>query len=160
MQKYCLLGEKLGHSYSKIIHEKMGLNYSLREVQREDIPLFLKEEYVGFNITTPYKKEIIPYLHFVDDVAKEIQSVNTVVKKDGKMYGYTTDLFGMEVAFAHNNVKIAGKTVMIFWTVPTWKWLLSLARTISSSSATRQKRWRSCGVRATLLPIITTATPT
>ncbi|MBR2159749.1 MAG: hypothetical protein IJ938_00385 [Clostridia bacterium] len=116
MQKYCLLGEKLGHSYSKIIHEKMGLNYSLREVQREDIPLFLEEEYVGFNITTPYKKEIIPYLHFVDDVAKEIQSVNTVVKKDGKMYGYTTDLFGMEVAFAHNNVKIAGKTVMILGT--------------------------------------------
>ncbi|MBR2398198.1 MAG: dephospho-CoA kinase [Clostridia bacterium] len=128
MQKYCLLGEKLGHSYSKIIHEKMGLNYSLREVQREDIPLFLEEEYVGFNITTPYKKEIIPYLHFVDDVAKEIQSVNTVVKKDGKMYGYTTDLFGMEVAFTHNNVQIAGKNVMILGTGGTKNVAYALAK--------------------------------
>ena len=31
--KYCLIGEKLGHSYSKIIHESLGLDYSLRELK-------------------------------------------------------------------------------------------------------------------------------
>ena len=57
--KYCLLGEKLGHSYSKEIHNFFGLDYTLKEVERDKLLDFLNEEYDGFNVTIPYKKEII-----------------------------------------------------------------------------------------------------
>ena len=54
--KYCLLGEKLGHSYSKIIHEKLGLNYSLKELNSVELDKFLKAEYKNGTITALAEK--------------------------------------------------------------------------------------------------------
>ncbi len=113
MKKYCLLGETLKHSYSKEIHEKFGVSYSMRELSIDKIAEFIKEDFDGFNITIPYKKEIIKYLDFISDEAKAINSVNTVVKKDGKLFGYTTDVFGMEKAIEKKGYNLSGKVVMI-----------------------------------------------
>ena len=85
--KYCLLGEKLGHSYSREIHMKMGLTYNLEEVAKPDLEKFFKTtKYSGFNVTIPYKEKVIPYLDFIDDAAKAIGAVNTIVNKNGKLY--------------------------------------------------------------------------
>ena len=64
---YCLIGEKLGHSYSREIHEEMGFNYILKEVSANDLPNFLNNnDFYGFNVTIPYKKAVIlPVLRFV-----------------------------------------------------------------------------------------------
>ena len=96
--KYCLLGEKLGHSYSKEIHSFSGINYSLKEVEKNEIENFLKQDFDGFNVTIPYKKEIISYLDQLDQSASEIGSVNTVVRENGMLIGHNTDVFGMEYA--------------------------------------------------------------
>ena len=90
--KYCLIGERLSHSYSAEIHALSGLNYSLKEVPRGKLAEFIKEGYDGFNITIPYKKEIIPFLDGLDESAKAIGAVNTVVRRGGKYYGYNTDI--------------------------------------------------------------------
>ena len=55
---YGLIGEKLGHSYSKQIHESLGrYTYDLLSLSREELEIYLKKrEFSGLNITIPYKK--------------------------------------------------------------------------------------------------------
>ena len=95
MKKYCLIGEKLSHSYSADIHMSEGVNYTLQEVKPNQLEAFVKNNgFDGFNITIPYKQAIIPFLDYVSPCALKANAVNTVVKKDGKLLGYNTDLFG------------------------------------------------------------------
>ena len=114
--KYCLIGERLSHSYSAEIHALSGLNYSLKEVPRGELAEFIKEDYDGFNITIPYKKEIIPFLDGLDESAKKVGAVNTAVKKGGKYYGYNTDTEGMRYALSRKNILLSGRRVMILGT--------------------------------------------
>ena len=96
--KYGLIGEKLGHSFSKIIHESIaGYTYELKEIAKEDLDAFMKEkDFCGINVTIPYKASVIPYLDYIDSAAEKIGAVNTIVNKDGKLYGYNTDFGGMK----------------------------------------------------------------
>ncbi len=114
--KYCLIGEKLGHSYSKVIHNLQGLDYSLVEVEKGKLCEFVKGDYDGFNVTIPYKKDIIPLLDEIEESARQIGAVNTVLVKNGKRYGYNTDVFGMEFALNLANINLKGKRVMILGT--------------------------------------------
>ena len=112
--KYCLIGEKLGHSYSKIIHEKLGFSYSLKELNKTDLVTFLKTtDYDGFNVTIPYKKDVIPFMEELSPTARLAGAVNTVVNKNGKLYGYNTDVDGMNYMINKVGVEISGKVVMI-----------------------------------------------
>ncbi len=120
--KSCLIGKTLKHSYSKIIHERFGYEYDLVELKFEDIKDFVNnEKYNAFNVTIPYKTEIIKYLDYVSPMAKEIGAVNTVVKKGDKLYGYNTDFFGMRYIVKHNKIKVKNKTVMVLGTGGTSK---------------------------------------
>ncbi|MBR0189152.1 MAG: hypothetical protein IJQ23_02050 [Clostridia bacterium] len=111
--RYCLIGECLSHSYSANIHKWRGLNYELKEVPREGLTDFIKEGYDGFNVTIPYKKEIIPFLDEVDESAKKIGAVNTVVRRDGKYIGYNTDIEGMRYAVSRKGIFLKDRNVMI-----------------------------------------------
>lgn len=111
--KYCLIGEKLGHSYSQVIHSGQGLDYQLVEVEKDGLEEFVKTCPDGFNVTIPYKKDIIKYLDEVDESARQVGAVNTVLKKNGKLYGYNTDVYGMEYALQRAKIDLLGKTVLI-----------------------------------------------
>lgn len=112
--KFGLLGEKLSHSYSSEIHSLLGLDYFLCEVNRNDLEGFIrKSDYNGFNVTIPYKESIIPYLDYVDETAKEIGSVNVISKKDGKLYGYNTDVSGFSKALELKNIDVSDKVVCV-----------------------------------------------
>ena len=91
--KYGLIGEHLGHSFSKVIHEKIGdYVYEIKEIEPENVAKFIKErDFLAINVTIPYKEVVIPMLDYVDDNAKKIGAVNTVVNRGGKLYGYNTD---------------------------------------------------------------------
>lgn len=115
--KYCLLGEKLSHSFSKEIHTKLGLDYSLREVSPCMIGDFaLSREFAGYNVTIPYKKTITSFLDGVSNEVKSIGAVNTVKIKDGKSYGYNTDVLGFLYTVKRKGVNLSGKTVMVLGT--------------------------------------------
>ncbi len=112
--KYCLIGEKLGHSYSKLIHEKSGLDYSLVELKKEKLKDFFENcEFDGFNVTIPYKKEVMKYLSYVSIDAQKINAVNTVIKKDGKFYGYNTDVGGLKSMIESTGVSLENKNVLV-----------------------------------------------
>ena len=112
--KYCLIGEKLGHSYSKLIHEKSGLDYSLVELKKENLKDFFENcEFDGFNVTIPYKKEVMKYLSYVSIDAQKIGAVNTVIRKDGKFYGYNTDVGGLKSMIESTGVSLENKNVLV-----------------------------------------------
>ena len=110
--KFGLIGEKLGHSLSPEIHqkifEKLGIRgtYNLLPIARmnlKDTVETLLESMDGFNVTIPYKTDIMPFLDEISPEARTIGAVNTVAVRDGKRYGYNTDYDG----FARTLDKIA-----------------------------------------------------
>ena len=116
--QYGLIGEKLSHSFSKEIHESIAnYKYELCEIARDDLANFLqKREFSAIIVTMPYKKEVIPYLDEVSTAAKELQAVNCIVNKNGKLYGYNTDYFGMRNTILRSNIDISSKKVLILGT--------------------------------------------
>ncbi|MBQ3040284.1 MAG: shikimate dehydrogenase [Clostridia bacterium] len=121
--KYGLIGEHLGHSFSKVIHEKIGdYVYEIKEIEPENVESFIKKrEFMGINVTIPYKEKVIPMLDYVDNNAKKIGAVNTVVNKDGELYGYNTDYSGMRALVLRVGAEIEGKKVLIIGTGGTSK---------------------------------------
>ncbi|OQY42692.1 MAG: hypothetical protein B6227_01270 [Fusobacteriia bacterium 4572_74] len=117
--KYALIGEKLGHSYSPTIHnmifEKFEIDgeYSLLEVARNNLTEVVKklreEELLGINITIPYKTYILEYLDEISEKAKKIGAVNTVISKDGKLIGYNTDYYGFKMIISKLKLEVKNK---------------------------------------------------
>lgn len=113
--KYGLIGKKLGHSFSPVIHEYFApYNYGLKELAPQELPEFLtRREFSAVNVTIPYKQDVIPYLYYIDDAAKKIGAVNTVVNKKGKLYGYNTDFGGLKMLLLKNGFELKGKKALI-----------------------------------------------
>ncbi len=113
--KYGLIGEKLGHSFSKVIHEKIAdYTYELREIPKDGLDRFMKErDFLGINVTIPYKSAVIPYLDYIEPEAQKIGAVNTVINRDGKLYGYNTDFDGLKMLTEKAGFDYKDKKVLI-----------------------------------------------
>lgn len=113
--EYGLIGEKLGHSYSKLIHEKLAdYEYEITPLTREEFTPFMEaRDFKAINVTIPYKRDVIPYLDEIDDNARRIGAVNTIVNRNGKLTGYNTDFSGFLYMVRHNGVRAAGKKVIV-----------------------------------------------
>lgn len=130
MAKYALIGEKLSHSYSKEIHSFFGLDYTLEEVKRERLESFLHiSEYSGFNVTIPYKTEVMPFLDEISEEAIAVGAVNTIVKKGDRLLGYNTDIEGMRTAINRDTDTLKSKTVAILGSGGASKAAVYLAKT-------------------------------
>lgn len=112
---YGLIGEKLGHSLSKPIHESLAdYTYDIHPLTREEFKTFMEEKaFRAINVTIPYKKDVIPYLDSMDDNAKAIGAVNTIVNTDGKLRGYNTDFSGFEYMVVRHGVDLEQKKVIV-----------------------------------------------
>ncbi len=99
-----VIGHPIHHSKSPLIHNHWIAQYGLSgeykaidiapEELKAGVQKLIEEGYAGFNVTIPHKQEIFKLCEQVDDVAKAIGAVNTVVVKGGKLYGTNTDAFG------------------------------------------------------------------
>lgn len=119
--KYGLIGGHLGHSFSKQIQTRIAeienvkdYDYQLVELDKEEFKEFMeKKDFKGINVTIPYKKDVIPYLDEMDESAKAIGAVNTIINVDGKLKGYNTDFGGFLYMVKAHNVHMEGKKVLI-----------------------------------------------
>ncbi len=113
--EYGCIGEHLTHSFSKEIHNLLtDYDYLIREVSKEELSAFMTaKKFKAINVTIPYKQDVIPFLHEIDPMAKEIHAVNTIVNKGGKLYGYNTDFYGMSRLIEHIGITPADKKVLI-----------------------------------------------
>ncbi len=119
---YGLIGKTLKHSFSKDIHEKLGYGYELLELAPEELDdFFKKRDFKGINVTIPYKESVIKYLDETDDGVKTIGACNTIVNKNGRLFGYNTDYTAAKSLIARQNVPIKGKKALILGTGGTSK---------------------------------------
>lgn len=109
MKRYGLIGRTLAHSFSaKYFAEKFRregvegeCSYDLFELPEIGcIETLIRDtpELAGFNVTIPYKQQIIPYLDSLDDEARAIGAINCVKIADGRLTGYNTDIAGIRVS--------------------------------------------------------------
>lgn len=116
--EYGLIGKPLTHSFSREIHGKIAsYDYQLCEIEPEMLPAFMeKRDFSAINVTIPYKQAVIPFLSWIDENAKKIGAVNTVVNRDGKLYGYNTDFIGLCAEIRMAGLDFTGGKVLILGT--------------------------------------------
>ena len=139
---YGLIGEKLGHSYSCEIHEKIAdYHYELREIPREELAdFFAKRDFKGINVTIPYKEAVMPLLDEISDTAKAVGAVNTVVNRGGRLYGYNTDLAGMTAMLRRAGIDPNGKKALVLGTGGTSKTARAVLKSLGAASITLVSR--------------------
>ncbi|MBO4453344.1 MAG: shikimate dehydrogenase [Clostridia bacterium] len=113
--KYGVIGETLAHSFSKEIHALFfGYDYSLREVENEELEGFIKSrDFCGINVTMPYKTRVIPFLDEVSAEAKRIGAVNTIVNDNGVLKGFNTDFYGLKGLIERAGINVRGKKALV-----------------------------------------------
>ncbi|MBU3820124.1 MAG: shikimate dehydrogenase [Candidatus Faecalibacterium intestinavium] len=134
--EYGLIGSRLGHSYSKIIHEMLcDYQYELCPLPTEaEARAFLeKKAFQAINVTLPYKRLVMEYCAEIDPRAEAIGAVNTVVNRGGRLVGYNTDYMGFEYLCRSHGVEFKGRTVLILGTGGTHNTTSAVARSLGAS---------------------------
>lgn len=120
--RYCVIGDPIGHSLSPEIHNPVlrryteAAVYDKKRVERGQLADFVREArrgLAGFNATMPHKEALIPLLDEIDPGAAALGSVNTVVNRGGKLYGYSTDGAGFFSALTDRGVSPQGKRLLL-----------------------------------------------
>ena len=140
--EYGLIGEKLGHSFSREIHQRLGgYDYLLQELTPAQLPAFLeKRDFRGVNVTIPYKQTVIPLLDEVDPKAAAIGAVNTIVNRRGRLCGYNTDYDGMAALARHAGLTLKNKNVLILGTGGTSRTAMTVAADLGAAEIRRVSR--------------------
>ena len=114
---YGLIGEKLSHSWSAAIHEKLGsFPYQLHELSASELKGFLKDQpWRGLNVTIPYKKDAYALADSVSEDAQAVGAANTLVKDvNGFIAADNTDVYGFEYLVKSLKVNLSQKKAMVF----------------------------------------------
>lgn len=148
--QYGLIGERLGHSFSADIHRSFGrYAYACLELAPAELGPFLSaRSFRGLNVTIPYKQAVIPFLDRLDPQAAAIGAVNTVVNRDGVLWGYNTDFGGMRDALcgllagpsAQFAQVLSGKTALILGTGGTSRTALAVCKALGAAQTVRVSR--------------------
>lgn len=137
-----LIGYPLGHSYSPQIHRALAdYDYHRWPLKPEELEPFLaRRDFAGINVTIPYKERVIPYLDQLSDTARAIGAVNTVVNRDGRLYGDNTDLAGMLALIRRMGLVLSGKKVLVLGTGGTSKTARAAASQLGAAEVYRVSR--------------------
>lgn len=121
-QHFAVIGDPINHSKSPQMHNAafqdlhMDAEYSAVHVLPEELAIFAdnaREKFFGFNITVPHKENIIKYLDGISEECQSTRSINTVKNIEGKLFGYSTDGYGLEMAIQEAfNVNIQDNSFM------------------------------------------------
>ncbi len=149
-----IIGNPVEHSYSPKMHnyisELLGENYSysaytvLKENLSKAIDAIKALGFSGVNVTAPYKVEVIKYIDVLSEKAKLFESVNTIVNKNGKLYGYNTDADGFYMSLKREGFNVNGKDVLILGAGGAAKPVIALfamegAKSITVINRTKEK---------------------
>lgn len=138
-----LIGNPIEYSLSPLMQ---GIFSSEMNVDSIYVPLPVKKDlenaikgayllgFKGLNVTIPYKKEVINYLIDIDESAKKIGAVNTLVRVNGGFKGYNTDILGLEKSLKNADISIKNKKVIIFGAGGAAKSVLHLCVNLGAES--------------------------
>jgi shikimate dehydrogenase len=123
MKQFAVIGHPIGHSLSPLMHNTsfklLGLDchYEALDIEPDSLKCrteqFKEQPWGGFNVTTPHKETIIPFLDEVAPEAHAVGAVNTVVNRNRTLIGYNTDILGIERSFHAYRESIEGHSCTI-----------------------------------------------
>jgi len=123
MKKFLVIGNPIEHSLSPELHNYWIKNnninaiYEKQKLNKDQLEEFIsqvKENKInGINVTVPFKKTVIPYLDELSAEAESTQSVNTIYKKDNKIIGHNTDIFGFKASIEKAKYNFNNKEALI-----------------------------------------------
>jgi shikimate dehydrogenase len=123
MKKYLVIGNPIDHSLSPKLHNKwlrtskIEAIYEKKKIEEKDLKEIIdkvkNEKLDGINVTVPFKKSVIPFLDELTPEAKKVQSVNTILKKNNKIIGANTDIYGFEASLGFLKFNIKNKKIFI-----------------------------------------------
>ena len=147
MKRYGCIGKRLTHSFSREIHARLAdYTYDLIELSEEEIPAFFaSKDFAAINVTIPYKQTVIPYLDHVSPIAARIGAVNTIVNREGRLYGYNTDYYGMTALIRRVGLQLEGKKVLVLGTGGTSKTACVVAADLGAAEVLTVSRSKSGG---------------
>ena len=147
--EYGCIGEHLKHSFSKEIHALLAdYDYEIKEIPKAELAAFMEnKDFKAINVTIPYKLDVIPFLDEISDIAKAIGAVNTIVNKNGRLYGFNTDFYGMKALIEKSEVEIKGKKVLILGSGGTSKTAFAVAESLNASEIIRVSREKREGFK-------------
>ncbi len=140
--EYGCIGEHLSHSFSKEIHNALAdYKYELVEIERENLEAFFKKrDFKAINVTIPYKQDIIPFLDEISPEAQSINAVNTVVNRNGRLYGYNTDFYGLKALIERKSLTLEDKRVLVLGGGGTSNTAVAVARFMGAKEIVRVSR--------------------
>ncbi len=126
----CLLGHPIEHALSPIMHNaalaqmaKMDPQFSDWRYFKFDIPpqnllealrLCYAKRFLGINLTLPHKNDVIRMISSIDEVAKKMEAVNSLIYETTGYRGFNTDGYGLEAAIKETlGISIKGKKVIL-----------------------------------------------
>lgn len=121
-QRFAVLGESLGHTWSPYIHntvfaacgrDAVYLPITVPKDKLSSAVDVLRSCFAGFNVTIPYKERIMPLLDEIDAAARACGAVNTVENRNGRLIGHITDGLGMLSALEKGGVRTHGVHALI-----------------------------------------------
>jgi shikimate dehydrogenase len=119
MAAFALIGSPVSHSLSPLVMERLGLSYRAHEVSPGKVRAFVQDEATcldGFNVTSPLKEEIIPFMARLSPEAREIGSVNCAMRRGDSWEGHNTDHLGILVALDY--LGLAPERALVLGTGP------------------------------------------
>jgi len=142
MTQYGLIGGKLGHSFSKVIHNQIAdYQYDLIELTSEELKDFMiKKDFKAVNVTLPYKQELIPYLDEMSQAAKDIGAVNCIRNEGGRLIGHNTDFDGLMALIKYLGLELKNKWVLILGTGGTSDTANAVCQTLGASRVIKVSR--------------------
>ncbi len=145
--EYGCIGEHLGHSFSKEIHNALeNYDYTIKELTPEELKLFMSEKaFKAINVTIPYKKDVIPYLYSISPEAKAINAVNTIVNHNGSLYGYNTDFYGLKGLIDKENISLKNKCVAVLGSGGTSNTAFAVAKSMGAACVYKVSREEKTG---------------
>lgn len=134
----CLIGRKLTHSYSVMIHKMFGkYEYVNVELEPEELDDFMKsDKWDALNVTIPYKIDVMKYCDDISEQARAIGAVNTVVRRNRRIYGYNTDYFGLKACLERHGIDCLDKKVLVLGSGGTSRVARCVARDSGAHSVT------------------------
>ena len=119
-----LIGNPVAHSLSPVFqqaafdHMNINARYEAWETHADElkqkIDLLRSSEYLGANITIPYKLDSINFVDSIDDIAEQVGAINTIISRNGILAGTNTDVEGIQNSFKLANVNLKNKNVILF----------------------------------------------
>ena len=120
--KVCaLIGDPVEHSFSPLIHnagfQELGINLVYVAFRVKDLERAIKGiralNIRGVSITIPHKIKAVDYMDSLDEMARKIGSINTIVNQEGMLKGFNSDGMGALKAFRDREIDLDGRRVLV-----------------------------------------------